>query len=180
MRLRYRLMAGLLWSGAAGAQPLPAGGRAYDLNIYPALAQGGGGLYDLNVAPSQSGPPGTVTLTDPTPAKSYVDDVIRNTHGFVSAGVATHNGHSFDGGVSIPIVPGKAELELAASTGQFGVPGLGSKNATVTYDAYSAGVHLHPTDDVEAFVGVSGVRLHIPAQGAYGIGAYGPASFPAP
>ncbi len=184
MLVRSSIIAGVLWASAAAAQPaLPGaapGSRPYDLNIYPALAQSGGGLYDLNVAPSQNGPPGTVTLTDPTPAKSYLDDVLRGTHGFVSAGVATHNGHVFDGGVRIPIVPGKADLELAASTGQFGMPGLGTKNATVTTDSYSAGLHIHPTDDVDAFIGVSGVRLHTPAQSIYGLGAYGPASFPAP
>ena len=168
--LRMSLLAGSLWAGIASAQPAPAN-RPYDLNIYPAVAPAASGLYSLNVAPSQNGPPGTVTLTDPTPAKSYtLGDVLGSTHGYVSAGVATHNGHSFEGGVSIPIVPGKADLELAASTGQFGLPKIsgGAKNGTVSYDAYAAGLHIHPTEDVDAFIGVSGVRLHAPQLGLYG------------
>ncbi len=165
-------------SGAASAQT-PAN-QHYDLNVYPSLAPSGG-LYDLNVAPAQNGPPGTVALTNTAPSQAYsFQDIVRNTHGYVSAGVATHNGHEFEGGVSIPIVPGKADLDLAASTGQWGVPGnvAGGKNAAVTYDSYSAGLHLHPTDNVEAYIGVSTVRLHAPAQAVLPFGVAGPGGFP--
>ncbi len=168
----------MVLSGAASAQT-PAS-QHYDLNVYPSLASSGG-LYGLNVAPAQNGPPGTVALTSATPPQAYsFQDILRNTHGYVSAGVATHNGHEFEGGVSIPIVPGKADLDLAASTGQWGVPSnvAGGKNAAVTYDSFSAGLHLHPTDDVEAFVGVSTVRLHAPSQAVLPFGVAGPGGLP--
>ena len=149
----------------------------YDLNVYPSLAPSGG-IYDLSVATTQNGPPGTVALTNAAPPQAYsFEDILRQTHGFVSAGVATHNGHEFSGGVTVPIVPGKADLELAASSGQWGLPNnvAGGKDAVVAFDRYSAGLALHPTDDIEAFVGVSTVRVRAPSQAVlpFGVGSGG-------
>ncbi len=146
-----------------------------EVNIYPALNPQGG-LYDLNVAGTQNGPPGTVALTTGAPTAKYsFEDVLANTHGFVSAGVSSHGGHAFEGGLSIPLVPGKAELEVSATTGQDGgykVAGLPGKTPTTTYDAYSVGLNLHPTDDISAYIGVSSVRLH-----SAGFSPYGPVGF---
>ena len=160
----------LLACTVAHAQTKPT-----DVNIYPSLNQQGG-LYDLNVAGTQNGPPGTVALTTaaPPPKDSFAE-ILANTHGYVSAGVSTNSGHAFEGGISIPLVPGKAELDIAAATGQdggFKVPG--GRTPSTTYDAYSVGLSLHPTDDITAYVGVSSVRLH---GGAFG--PYGPVGFPA-
>ena len=162
------------------AQTAPAG-KPTDVNVYPALAAPGG-LYDLNVAGTQNGPPGTIAVTSATPTHNYsFEDVLANTHGYVSAGVSTGNGHSFDGGVSIPLVPGKAELELSASTGQlstYRIADARGKTPGVTYDAYSVGLALHPADNVEAYVGVSSVRLHTSGLGLFG--APGINAFPNP
>ena len=109
--------------------------------------------------------------------------MLANTHGYFSAGVSSRNGHSFDAGVDIPILPGKVELELAASTGQFDtykLPGAGGKTPALTYDTYSAGLALHPTDDITAFIGVSGVRLHQSGLGGYPFGSPGIGAFPNP
>ena len=165
---------------AARAQTPAA--KPTDVNIYPSLNPQGG-LYDLNVAGTQNGPPGTVAMTTAAPAAKYsFEDVLADTHGYVSAGVSSHSGHAFEGGLSIPLVPGKAELEVAASTGQDGgykIANFAGKTPTTTYDAYSVGLALHPTDDISAYVGVSSVRLHGSGLGLYPYGAPGPVGFPA-
>ena len=151
--------------------------RPTDVNIYPTL-NAPGGLYDLNVAGTQNGPPGTVALTTAAPPAKYsFEDILANTHGYVSAGVSTNSGHSFEGALSIPLVPGKVELDVAATTGQDGGFKLANnaKTPITTYDAYSVGLALHPTDDITAYIGVSSVRLH-----GSGLGLYpGPIGFPA-
>ena len=168
MKCTILLAACLTCSSAALAQ---TGARPTDINIYPSLAAPGG-LYDLNVASTQNGPPGTLALTSVAPPHAYsFEDVLANTHGYVSAGVSTGSGHSFDGGVSIPLVPGKAELELSASTGQlptYRFADARGKLPSATYDAYSVGLALHPADGVDAYIGVSSVRLHTSGSGGYG------------
>ncbi len=170
------LLAACLPAWAQGA------GKPTDINLYPSLAAPGG-LYDLNVANTQNGPPGTIAVTSATPPRGYsFQDVLANTHGYVEAGVSTGNGHGFAGGVSIPLVPGKAELELEAATGQIGnfkVADARGKLPGIGYDAYSVGLALHPTDDVEAYIGLSNVRLRtsglgLAPFGATGIGAFRP------
>ncbi len=168
---RPALVAVLLGAGVAGAQtPNPH----YDLNVYPSLG-GTDSPYNLNVAPTQNGPAGTVVMTSTAPPTAYsFQDVLANTHGYVSTGVATHGGHEFSGGVTIPLVPGRADLSVGASSGQVGgFPSFtaGGKSSTLRYDSYYAGLHLHPTDDIDAFIGVSGLRLHAP-NSPYGVGPY--------
>ena len=168
-----------LLSATAAAQAQTA--RPTDVNIYPSLAPQGG-LYDLNVAGTQNGPPGTVALTTVAPTAKYsFADVVANTHGYVSAGVSTNGGHEFEGALSIPLVPGKAELEVSASTGQDGgyrLANFTGKTPSATYDAYSVGLALHPTEDISAYIGVSSVRLHGSGLG-YPYGVPGAVGFPA-
>ena len=178
-----RLLACLAFLAATGAaHAQTASAKPTDVNIYPSLNPQGG-LYDLNVAGTQNGPPGTVALTSAAPPAKYsFEDIIANTHGYVSAGVSSHGGHGFEGGLSIPLVPGKAELEVAAATGQDGgykIANFPGKTPTTTYDTYSVGLALHPTDDITAFIGVSSVRLHSSGLGLYPYGAPGPVGFPA-
>ncbi len=169
-------------AATAAAQAQTPAAKPTDVNIYPSLNPQGG-LYDLSVAGTQNGPPGTLAMTNAAPpAKDSFEDLVANTHGYVSAGVSTHSGHSFEGGLSIPLIPGKAELEVAATTGQDGgykIPNVAGKTPTTTYDAYSVGLALHPTDDITAYVGVSSVRLHGSGLGLYPYGATGPVGFPA-
>jgi hypothetical protein len=140
-------------SAGWAAPAAPSSAKPYDLNVYPALGNSGG-TYDLSVAATQNS----------------FKDVLANTHGFVEAGVASRGGHEFSGSVSIPIVPGKAELDLAAGTGQIAGVSLvpGQKTPIATYDTYSAGLHLHPADDLDAYIGIAGLRLHGPAPAWYG------------
>jgi hypothetical protein len=145
-----------------GAQSgAPAGQQHYDLNVYPAM--NGGNPYDLNAASAQNGPPGTISMTSaaPTPAYSF-KDVLANTHGFLETGVSSRGGYEVSGGVSMPILPGKADLDLAAGTGQLAGWGKtpSGKTPLAVYDTYSAGLHIHPTDDTDAYIGISGLRLH--------------------
>ena len=161
----------LLCAGAASAQtPTPPPAAQHYLYTTP-YAPGTGDPFDLNVAPVQNGPAGTVAVTSSAPPSDYsFADFTRNIHGYVSTGVETHGGHDFSGGVTMPLVPGKADLTVSASTGQIGgfqplVPG--QKNATAHYDAYSATLHLHPADDVDAYIGITGGSYKLPYALAY-------------
>ncbi len=178
-----RLVACLAFLAATSAARAQApAAKPTDINIYPSLNPQGG-LYDLNVAGTQNGPPGTVALTSVAPTAKYsFEDILANTHGYVSAGVSSLGGHAFEGGLSIPLIPGKAELEVSATTGQNGgykVANFAGKTPTTTYDAYSVGLSLHPTEDISAYIGVSSVRLHSSGLGLYPNGPYGPGGFPA-
>jgi hypothetical protein len=106
-----------------------------------------------------------MTSTAPAPAYSF-KDVLANTHGFVETGVSSRGGYDVSGGVSIPILPGKAELDLAAGTGKLAGWGKtpSGKTPLAVYDQYSAGLHFHPTDDTEAYIGITGLRLHAPTS----------------
>jgi hypothetical protein len=155
---------------APGAAQTPKS-QNLDLNVN-SLPPNGGGFYDLNVAPTQNGPPGTIAMTNKAPPLAYTfDDIMRNTHGYVSTGVASNGGHEFSGGLFIPLVPGTADLAVGAGTGQVGglppvVPG--GKKQTANYDTYYADLHLHPADNVDAYIGISG--LHLKSQSPYGYG----------
>jgi hypothetical protein len=164
--------AALAWAGAAAAQTATTANPHYDLNVYPALP-GSEGAYDLNVASTQNGPPGTITMTSAAPPPAYsFKDVLANTHGFLEAGVSSRGGHEFNAGVSIPLLPGKADLDLAAGTGQVAAwpKTVGGKTPLLTYDTYSAGLHLHPTDDTDAYIGFTGLRVHGATPSPYGFG----------
>jgi len=153
----------LLWVGPAAAQTATSDpNQHYDLNVYPVLA-GQSGLYDLKAATTQSGPAGTIAMTSASPPAAYsFQDILANTHGYVEAGVSSRSGHSFSAGVTMPIVPGKADLDLAVGTEQFSPyrAVAGGKAPIVTSDSYSAGLHLHPSDDLDAYIGFTGLRIH--------------------
>jgi hypothetical protein len=153
----------VLAPGGLYAQPAapPGGQQHYDLNVYPAL--NGGSPFDLNVATAQNGPPGTIAMTSAAPPAAYsFKDMLANTHGFVETGVSSRGGYGVSGGVGIPVLPGKADLDLAAGTGQLAGWGKtpNGKTPLATYDQYSAGLHFHPTDDTDAYIGVTGIRVH--------------------
>ena len=152
---------------AIPAAPASNGVPHYNLGL-PMFAAGANDPYNLS---------STTTLTASLPAagstapgalpEPYTFDTFRqNIHGYVSAGVATHNGHEFSGGVEMPVVPGKMDLAVGANTGQIGgfaplVPG--GKPGTIRYDSYYAAVHLHPADNIDAYIGVTGGHLGLPA-----------------
>jgi hypothetical protein len=96
--------------------------------------------------------------------------MLANTHGYVATQVSSRGGYGVEGGVSMPIVPGKVDLDLGGGTGQIGDLRTlnGGKHATLTYDSYYAGLHVHPTDDFDATIAISGLRLHGPSDYAYG------------
>jgi hypothetical protein len=136
--------AGFLASGAAWAQTAP-GPQHYDLNVYP-----------VSAAP---------------PAAYSFKDMLANTHGYVATQVSSRGGYGVEAGVSMPIVPGKVDLDLGGGEGQITGPrrldGNG-KRLTQTYDTYYAGLHLHPSDGFDAEIAISGLRLHGPSEYAYG------------
>jgi hypothetical protein len=162
------VLAGALPVGSAWAQTAPAP-QHYDLNVYPVIA--GSGAFDLENAPKQSGPAGTVTMNSAAPPPAYsFKDMLANTHGYVETQVSSRGGYGVEGGVSIPIVPGKADLDLGIGTGQITEPRWLSGNGkrqTQTYDTYYAGLHLHPVDGLDAEIAISGLRVHGPSEGAY-------------
>jgi hypothetical protein len=147
----------------AAAQPAvasgPGGQSHYDLNVYPTV--NGGSPFDLGAA--QSGSPLAIVASSAAPPPAYsFKDALANSHGFLESGVSSRGGYEVSGGVSIPIVPGKADLDLAAGTGQLAGWGKtpNGKTPLAVYDSYSAGLHFRPTDDTEAYIGITGLRLH--------------------
>jgi len=148
---------------------VPAGNGAPHYNLgLPMFAAGANDPYNLSSSTTvtaslpAAGSPAPAALPD-----NYTFDSFRqNIHGYVSAGVATRNGHEFSGGVEVPVVPGKMDLAVGTNTGQIGgfaplVPG--GKPGTITYNSYYAAVHLHPADNVDAYIGVTGGHLGLPA-----------------
>ena len=152
------------------AAPAAAQTKPLDTNVYPALT-GPTGLYDLTITPGQKAPPNTIAVTSAAPPPAYsFHDIIQNTHGYLATGISSGSGHNFEGGVSIPLVPGKAELQLSGATGQLPIlkfAGLG-KTQPLTYDAYNVGLSLHPTENIEAYIGWQGLRLHSNGSGLFG------------
>ena len=167
----------LPWAGAAMAQsagqagmlPLVASSAHFDTNLYPTLGQSSG-PFDVNAGGTQAGAPGVVAMSGPAPAPAYsFKDMLDNTHGYISTGVATRGGYNVDAGAIMPIVPGKVDLDVGGGVGQIGLGKLpNGKTASLPYDDYHAGVHLHPSDDFDAYIGVTGLRLHGPAYSPYG------------
>jgi hypothetical protein len=145
-------------AAAQPASPAPAGQQHYDLNVYPSLAT------DSPFGPgSQAEPAGPIVASSAAPSPAYsFKDVLANTHGFLETGVSSRGGYDISGGVSIPILPGKADLDLSAGTGQLAGWGKlpNGKTPLAVYDSYSAGLHFRPTDDTDAYIGITGLRLH--------------------
>ncbi len=166
-----------LAAGAASAQtpdatpapaltspPPPTTTPHYNLGL-PMFAAGAD-PYNLSSATTAPAPQVSAATSQTALSNEYTFDTFRpQIHGYVSAGVATHNGHDFSGGVEMPLVPGKVDVAVGANTGQVGgflpvVPG--GKRTTVRYDSYYASVHLHPADNVDAYIGVVGGHLSLP------------------
>ncbi len=149
---------------AAGSAPEAWAGGASptDLSV-PMFAAAPGDPYSLTVAPSQTGPAGTVAVTQPiTPPAYSFEEFKQNVHGYVSTGVSSRGGYGVDGGLLLPIVPGKAELEISGGTGQTGdlfpkVPGWKHLHASTT--GYSAALHIQPADNIDIIVGYTSNNL---------------------
>ena len=159
--------AGCLAAGSAWAQTA-TGAQHYDLNVYPVIA--GSGAFDLDTAAKQTGPAGTLTMNSAAPPAAYsFKDMLANTHGYIGTQVSSRGGYGVEAGVSMPIVPGKVDLDLGGGEGQITGPhAINGKRLTQTYDTYYAGLHLHPTDGFDAEIAISGLRLHGPSDYAYG------------
>ncbi len=159
---RICLLAAVLLGAAAAPAPSAAPAAApTDLSV-PIFASSGG-LDSFNVAAAQNGPPGTVAVTQSAaPAGYSFEEFKQNVHGYVETGVSSRGGYGVNGGLIVPLVPGKAELEVDGGTGQTGnLPGLKHKSLSTT--AYNVGLHVHPTDDVDIYVGYTGVNAKLPA-----------------
>jgi len=139
-----------------------AGAAPTDLSV-PMFTPAPGDPFNFAVAPVQNGPSGTieVTRTVPPPAYSF-DEFKQNVHAYVQTGVSSRGGYGVDGGVLLPLIPGRAELEVGGGTGQTGslfpkVPALKHFNATVT--DYHATLIVHPTDDLDIAITYAGANL---------------------
>ncbi len=130
------------------------------------FAAGSADPYNLSATTDTQTTAPAAASTTPTLPDSYTFDTFRqNIHGYVSAGIATHNGDNLSGGVTMPLVPGKVDLAFGADTGQVGgfqplTPG--GKRKALTYNDYYAGVHLHPSDNFDAYITVSRTHLGLP------------------
>jgi hypothetical protein len=136
-----------------------------DLSV-PMFSSAPGGLNNYNIAASQNVPPGTVAVTQSNAPSGYsFEEFKQNVHGYVETGVSSRGGYGVNGGLIVPLVPGKAELEVSGGTGQTGnlfpkVPGM--KHSSISTTAYNVGVHVHPTDDLDIYVGYTGVNAKLP------------------
>ncbi len=162
MRLLVISPVALLLCGGAFAAPAPA--APTDLSV-PMFAANAGDPYNLTMAPVQNGPAGTVTVTQavPPPAYSFAD-FKQNLHAYVETGVSSRGGYGVDGGVLIPLVPGRADLEVGGGTGQTGtlfpkLPGLKHVSASIT--DYHARLNLHPADDLDISITYAGANLKL-------------------
>jgi hypothetical protein len=149
----------LICAGGAAAVAAPT-----DLSV-PMFAPAAGDPYNFAVAPAQNGPSGTlaVTTTAPQPAYSF-EEFKQNVHAYVETGASSRGGYGVDGGVLLPLLPGRAELEVGGGTGQTGslfpkVPGLKHENDAVT--DYHATLHVHPTDDLDIAITYAGTNLKL-------------------
>ena len=151
-------------SATSSPQPAPpaAATNHYDLAV-PMFGGTSNDPYNLDSKATTVAPAPGATAPPVLPEAYSFENYLRSVHGYVSAGVATHNGHNFEGGVEMPLVPGKADLDISASTGQIGgfeMPR--GKDGVLTYDTYSAGLHLHPADNVDAYIGITGGHFGVP------------------
>ncbi len=141
------LLGGLLWGGAALAQQ--AAGQPFQAAP----------LYDLGANPyGQLGEP-DVNLSGNAPWT-------HNVHGYVEAGISSYNGKNVAAGVIMPLVPGKLNLAVQATSGQMGGlwDGAGGKPGVLRYDAYQASLDWHPTADSEAMIGIESTNFRWPAR----------------
>ena len=140
---------------AQAAAP-PTGGASY-LQTAP-LYNFGTNPYGQSAAPAPSVPPGDISLVPP-PAFSAqaVENYAKNVHGYVSAGVSSRGGDELSAGVDLPLLPeGKADLALSGRTGQTGsFPHRSGTKSNAPYKGYDVTLHVHPTDNLDAFVSFS-------------------------
>jgi hypothetical protein len=149
--------------GTAIVSPPVSTAPHYDLQP-PVFGGGSNSVYDLNVSSTQNGPAGTIAVTNTAPPPAYsFEQYAREVHGYVSTGVSSTGGHEFSGGVNLPLVPGTADLDVGVGTGQTGSYKVaGTKLPSLGYDTYYAGLHLHPADNIDAYIGIRGLRVNGP------------------
>lgn len=131
-----------------------------------ALAQGtvGPAVLAPTFAPPAV-PPGMVQMTPAEPTSGYsFGAALANTHGYISTGVSSYGGAGVDGGVTLPLVPGRVSLEVGGGTGQMPIwsPGLGRNNVVAPYTEYHATLSARLTDNTEVSIGVAGANLRLP------------------
>jgi hypothetical protein len=139
------------WAGPCRAQTVAAGANPLSVT-YPQAQPAPAGMVVLN----DSAPDG-YTLSPP------------RIHGFLTTGISTNGGNTVQGGVIVPVVPGRVDVQVSGGTGQapvFAPNGSGWKTKTVKYTDYAAAVHVHATDNVDVTVGVTGLNAHGPAYPA--------------
>ena len=142
------------------ALPGPVAPSHSTIDITPAAPADGS--FSLQ-SPVTGVAPGAQTAPVGSPVATSFDEFSRNVHGYASAGVGNHDGHEFQAGVLVPLIPGKLELEAGAGTSQQG--GLtsfrpGAKPGTLRGTSYYAALHAHPSDDVDITVGFSHSDLY--------------------
>lgn len=176
-------IAALLTTGGALAQtsqpaapPANATSSPNPRYLLTAPLQDPGSSNDLSFGPVVASSQPGIAAPPPSPFATSFAEFAHNIHGYISAGLATHDGHEFDGGVSMPLVPGKVDLGVSAATGQLGgfpPPVAGGKSQALHYDAYQVSLHVHPSDDWDAYIGIGGGSF----RGPYGPYPYVPYAF---
>jgi hypothetical protein len=116
---------------------------------------------------AQPAPAGMVMLNDSEPDRYTLSPP--RIHGFLTTGISTNGGNTLQGGVIVPVVPGRVDVQVSGGTGQapvFVPNGNGWKTKTVKYTDYAAAVHVHATDNIDLTLGVTGLNARGPAYPA--------------
>ncbi len=134
--------------------------------IKPGFAQvAAPGANPLSVTYPQTppAPAGMVVMNEPPPDEYTLSPP--RIHGFLTTGISTNGGNTVQGGVIVPVVPGKVDLQVSGGTGAapvFVPHGNGWKTKAVKYSDYSAALHVHATDDLDVTVAVTGLNAKGP------------------
>jgi len=151
--------------GACLVALLPAWGqKSNDLQTAPLYNFGANPYSTSTPPPVLNGPPGTMAMTPSTSTAARIAAYAQHIHGFVSAGVSSNGGAETAAGLEMPLVPGKVDLAVSGTAGQWG--GLphppGTKAGTARYNGYQASLDFHPSDDFYAEIGVTGENMKLP------------------
>lgn len=145
-------------SAAPGWTIIEPGGTGQHFYLgVPMFASSANGANDFAAMQVQKGSGGTVYLSN-SEGNSFIFNP--GVHGFISAGIGSRGTRGLDGEVTVPLVPGKVDLSIAATTGRSDVflplPFGTARQDTLSYQGYRVSLAVHPTDDFEAIFAVEG------------------------
>jgi hypothetical protein len=124
-----------------------------------------------SIEPTYASPAPTTGILDTTPMPaSPMDSISRalgNATGYVSTGFSTAGGAGVEGGIAVPVIPGRVTIDAGGGTGQVPVwtaSGRNHNTATAHYNSYHADVTARVADGVTVSLGIAGANLSRPGS----------------